>query len=573
MVSIYALEKSGHPHETTSTPDAEESLLIGNHAVDVQQTFKRALDHELQKICNFYARKEGEIYEEASAVRSDLETFRHERDSDSTRSDSLYLPGSQEYGNTSRRDGSTGIFKSLAFGRPRRSSTLSSSYAIRRDGDDLDAMDDVVPLARARTSLDQSPARDAEIRSSIDDLRASRDTIGSIGRSRTIAEDYSERSFPALFESTVILKKRIISVYVSLCELKSFVQLNRTGFAKALKKFDKLLDRDFRPVYMQDSVGPARPFRKETMDVLDEELTEIEKTYAEVSTKGDVRQARSELRLHLREYVVWERNTVWREMIGMERKADAARLGRRPTILTGPYDQSQVQRQGDETPPSVTRELDTPLGKVRFPQWAFGHNSLLLLGILACFIILLSVPILQKAEQQNCLAMLVLVSLLWATEVGSCFLFRTSKWTECSQRLVSCSGDTPFRDVVTGSFSGRDLAHCALRSKAPFTTRPEGGHIVHLLVHVEFRHHAPVGRFYHCGRLVEISDCPGPGHIRAGPSGRSTQSGSLDQHVGGHGRQHVHQQRRCPGVILFHHPGRSKFSIGRVECGPDAEKR
>ena len=432
MVSIYALEKSAHPHGMTSTPDVEESPLIGDHAGDVQQTFGRALDHELEKVCHFYARKEGEIYEEANAVRTDLETFRHERDSDSRQSDSFHFPGGQEYGNPSRREGSTGMFKGLTFGRPRRSSTLSSSYAIKKDGDDPDATDDaVVPLARARTSTEQSSTRDADIRRSIDDLRASRDTIGSRGRPSTIVEDYSERSFPALFESSVILKKRMISVYVSLCELKSFVQLNRTGFAKALKKFDKLLDCDFRTVYLQGSVSHARPFRKETMDALDEELSEIEKAYAEVSTKGDVRQARSELRLHLREYVVWERNTVWREMIGMERKADGARLGRRPTLLSGPYDQSQVQRRGDETPPSVTRELDTPLGKIRVPRWAFGGNSLLLVGILACFVTLLSVPILQKAEQQNCLAMLVFVSLLWATEVSSC--------SPSELRISSCS--------------------------------------------------------------------------------------------------------------------------------------
>ena len=42
--------------------------------------------------------------------------------------------------------------------------------------------------------------------------------------------------------------------------------------------------------------------------------------------------------------------------------------------------------------------------------------------ILAVFGVLLTVPILKKPEQQNCLAMLVLVSLLWATEVIPLFV-------------------------------------------------------------------------------------------------------------------------------------------------------
>jgi hypothetical protein len=43
---------------------------------------------------------------------------------------------------------------------------------------------------------------------------------------------------------------------------------------------------------------------------------------------------------------------------------------------------------------------------------------LTLLGSLAAFIALLAIPIMDKPEEQNCLALLVFVSLLWATEVS-----------------------------------------------------------------------------------------------------------------------------------------------------------
>ena len=40
-----------------------------------------------------------------------------------------------------------------------------------------------------------------------------------------------------------------------------------------------------------------------------------------------------------------------------------------------------------------------------------------LIFIVMVFFVLLYTPIMKKAEEQNCLAMLVFVSLLWATEV------------------------------------------------------------------------------------------------------------------------------------------------------------
>ena len=65
-----------------------------------------------------------------------------------------------------------------------------------------------------------------------------------------------------------------------------------------------------------------------------------------------------------------------------------------------------------------TKELNTPIGRYRCPRWLISSTFFTLVAILVIFIILLVVPIMKKPEQQNCLAMLVFVSLLWATEVG-----------------------------------------------------------------------------------------------------------------------------------------------------------
>ena len=143
----------------------------------------------------------------------------------------------------------------------------------------------------------------------------------------------------------------------------------------------------------------------------------MEQAYADVVTGGDVVLAKKELRLHLREHVVWERNTVWREMIGIERKAQAANMGLRRTLLGADNDPAKARLQGDDYDIPDMKELDTPVGRFRCPTWLFSSTMFTLLVIVALFIVLIYLPIMKKVEQQNCLAMLIFVSLLWATEV------------------------------------------------------------------------------------------------------------------------------------------------------------
>merc|ERR1712000_767640 len=147
---------------------------------------------------------------------------------------------------------------------------------------------------------------------------------------------------------------------------------------------------------------------------------------------------------------VWERNTVWREMIGIERKAQAANFGIRQTLLGGVQDPSKARLQGDRDE-SFTKEIDTPVGRYRCPKWLFSSSFFALIAILGIFLVLLLVPIMKKTEQQNCLAMLVFVSLLWATEVIPLFV---------TSLLV------PFLVVVLRIMRSEDKPHHRLDSKA-----------------------------------------------------------------------------------------------------------
>ena len=312
----------------------------------------------------------------------------------------------------SGRNRSGSVFKSFSFGRRRRASTLSNSLREEEDSDEEDVR---VPLTKAK-SVDGRVSAERDQDDYRNDLRASQKLSGSVA-----FDDYADMSFSALYDSGITLKKRIISAYVSLCELRSFIQLNRTGFSKVLKKYDKILDRELKESYIRQNVSPAYPFEQSTMDNLNHNIGKMEQAYAQLALQGKVDDARRELRLHLREHVVWERNTVWREMIGIERKAQAANLGIRRTMLGRDNNPRKARMQGDEEE-IHSKELQTPIGTYSCPAWLISSTFWTLIAVIAVFFALLSLPILDRAEQRNCLAMVVFVSLLWATEAIPLFV-------------------------------------------------------------------------------------------------------------------------------------------------------
>lgn len=307
-------------------------------------------------------------------------------------------------------------------GRRRQSSILRSFMSNKQsstmeDSDDDDDETTALNATKRPKSRSKSTAFDGDHHTHVEDIRSSTEFSKSMRRNSQAYDDYAEQAFATIYSSGITLKKRAISLYVQLCELKSFIQLNKTGFAKVLKKYDKILDRNLKSKYMDNYVSPAYPFRAETIKHIEENIAKMEEAYADIVTKGDVALAKQELRLHLREHVVWERNTVWREMIGIERKSQAANMGIRRTLLGIDTDPAKARKQGDDDQLADVKELRTPLGRFFCPTWLLSSTMYTLIGIVGIFIILLYVPIMDKPEQQNCLAMLVFVSLLWATEV------------------------------------------------------------------------------------------------------------------------------------------------------------
>ncbi|KAI0191309.1 SPX domain-containing protein [Astrocystis sublimbata] len=428
---IYQLEKTTHQ---PGAADVETRPLLPEE--DPDTVFARSLEVELEKISSFYGVKEKELLDEVDEFLRELDSHDEAGPSGQhgTRRHNLSQPSTDQVKGAAGPRASRSVYST-------RSATEDEEGL--EDSEDDDNDDETAALNRPRKpSVSSAHGRRRLNHRAPTDMTASTDLTRSVSMLRQSVnfDDYDEAQ---LFSDGVMLKKRIISLYVQLCELKSYIQLNRTGFNKILKKFDKILDKQLRSKYMDTNVDPCYPFLRETIKRVEGRIQDMEKAYADIVTQGDEAVARKELRSHLREHVVWERNTVWRELIGMERRAEGANLGK--GLLGASNDGLVARLQGDDAPAMPTRNISTPLGRFAIPTWLFGSTMLTILAIIAVFLVFLLVPIIDRPEQQNCLALLIFVSLLWATEAIPLFVTSLLIPFLCVVLNVVRSDEAPYR--------------------------------------------------------------------------------------------------------------------------------
>ncbi|KAG0100551.1 low-affinity phosphate transporter [Podila epicladia] len=249
-------------------------------------------------------------------------------------------------------------------------------------------------LKRSKSTISQRVATLHPRRS----LSAMRDIV--TGANSMVRENPNQKpSVYAPLTTEALLRRRLIDTFMLLSELKSYVALNYLGFQKIVKKHDKLARCTTLARYMSEVVDLSAPFQAESRQHLDAQILRLQAIYARTCTNGDMSQAAKELRSHLREYIIWERNTIWRDMVGQERKAEGAR--------------------------AVDPKASEPWYLFGYPiQYItatdFRH---LILGIVGCaiFAVLYSVAIFDTQEQNRCFAILITVAFFWATEVFPLF--------------------------------------------------------------------------------------------------------------------------------------------------------
>ncbi|CEP20704.1 unnamed protein product [Cyberlindnera jadinii] len=382
---IYNLERELLQRGTTSALDNEASYLIsqdrGAQDRDAVRTFVAALDAELKKIDKFYKEKELSAYQDYELLLTDVEDFeKNLRPVESTdtqfhsikraRSIPNVLPPVHDSDDDDDElaDGAGDDGEGVTSFRGRQGSLELDQRLRRNEG-----------LVRSRTpefwdsEYDNMPTRDP---------------------------------FNVLADIRITLKRRSIALFTLLSELRSYIELNKTGFTKILKKFDKTVNTKLKDEYLEKLVKESYAFSASTEKLLTERLESVIEIYASLSTNGSIEMAKSELRLHLREHVVWERNTVWKDMIGLERRAQTATLAKKKGSGPG----SKEILVGEEDEQAEDNVLKT--------------NTLTLIAIFIITVVLLIVSPFEQIEQKNCFALLVCSSLLWATEAIP--LFATS---------------------------------------------------------------------------------------------------------------------------------------------------
>ena len=203
------------------------------------------------------------------------------------------------------------------------------------------------------------------------------------------------------YDTRLLYKRRITNLYISFTNLRSYCEINYSGFRKIIKKYDKVTYSELKDRYLHDDVEHASPFTQTSKDNLNDAINLLIDLYAKCVSSGDRSLALQQLRLHQRENIAWERDTVWRQMIGRERRGEGDTLDSLGAVLANPPEPAFVS-------------IPTPVGRVKITK-----RYVLRIVAVVLFVILLNTTVLEKQEANRCFAILTFCTFLWATEASS----------------------------------------------------------------------------------------------------------------------------------------------------------
>ncbi|TFK24815.1 SPX-domain-containing protein [Coprinopsis marcescibilis] len=387
---IYQLEKQqvqGGHIALRDVEAGESSTLLGQGDSQTDAAFIPLLDRELKKITFFYETQSKELFdeleelEEAVKQQEELGVSGQERyedfedDDDDDDDDSISRSPS--------RHASTRQRKSSSAGRQRRSTLnifRTESPRQRR-----------MSLSSIEGSETQGPI--SKLANTFNSLRDSFTGEHSVW---TAGSDYA-------YDTRLLFKRRITTLYISFTNLKSYVEINYSGFRKIIKKYDKVTYSELKDRYLHEVVEPSFPFTATSKDKLNAGIMTLVDLYAKCVTRGDRSMAKEQLKLHQRENIAWERDTVWRQMIGRERRGEGDRDMDGAVLI--------------KEPEAPLIEVRSPVGRLKITRRKIYR---LIAGLLLA--LLLNVQIVDGKPANNCFAILCFCTFLWATEAIPLFV-------------------------------------------------------------------------------------------------------------------------------------------------------
>ena len=433
--SSYAAADNGNEVDLES---ANSALL--KEVTDKSPTakiFAAVLNNQLAQIVDFYKTHEREFFDQVAAVikdadeveRSDWKRMGEMGDDDDSDSDGETTGAGTLAKRTSKfanrvsnffTDGAAANAKgnsSKPLKRRKRALSTVSAISAESDGDDDGAAPLIPDLAGPSTpppgsklddDLEANNNKDDASRPSFDNWRGRssftnpirRRMSGSFSRDSSGFEDSVwQATSDWATDTRITFKMRLQGIYRELAQLGEYSKLNYLGFKKGSKKFDKITSNDLQKTYMKEVVDKAYPFEQATKDSLKRNIDQVVQLYAKIVCRGDKAAAEKQLSLQLRENLVYDRATVWRELIGLHSRG----LSGRNTVPAG---KPIIQGLATGQPAEAT--------KFRF----FTKQTIGGAVGIALFFGCLYAPWFDRPEERNCLALLALASVFWAIEVN-----------------------------------------------------------------------------------------------------------------------------------------------------------
>ena len=348
------------------------------------KTFISSLDLELAKVDEFYKAQERALFDDISILVSDIEKF----ESDSEALGSLLNNFGQDLPlkhQVSKKIGNSEIYSDDSELRQDFTGIHSSRNS------EADIQNTSIDNDRRGTNQDSNLLYEYLKSPKLHSAWSGLNKSSSLLPSKSVL----------ITESKFLFRKRVISLFTRASELKSYVDLNYTGFKKALKKYDKSLNTNIRDGYLSSLPMKSYIFKEETKSRIESNTESLIRLYALICNHEDLRTARTELSVYLRERVVWGRNTIWRDMMELERKSYTANSD--PVEL-------------EKTPSHPGNNLIPFSISFKSP----GFLKVLLISLLGIFLLLFS-PF-DDRQQKNCFSLLVSTSLFWASEAIPLFV-------------------------------------------------------------------------------------------------------------------------------------------------------
>lgn len=216
-----------------------------------------------------------------------------------------------------------------------------------------------------------------------------------------------------------ILKHSTVNLYIDLCQLKSFIDLNRIGFAKITKKFDKVLHMNTRDelILSGEFFKDTYAFRADTLDILNKKIKSLVQLYSLITDRPDnVDECKEELKSSLHDHIVWERSLTWKDMLGL--------------VSQNKNIQTDIEEKQDEKETETKLRIEMyswnlpwelhwrfiNITKLSVPKLFFTKKAAKLAFIITFTGILLGVKTFNDPVEGRCMALVECVAFLWASE-------------------------------------------------------------------------------------------------------------------------------------------------------------